>query len=162
MNSIMSNPNSKSAGSARTLRRLLGLFALLALVSSVAGAGSGQSSIGSKGSISNGQGAVTAQHQSLDSGNDLSSGPYDSLLMEKRMKMLNNERHKALVSDSDKLFKLATELNNDIARNNSGSLTGEQIHKIAEIEKLAHSVRDKMTMTINAPNPNYFPTPGIP
>ena len=81
-------------------------------------------------------------------------------MLERRMRMLNNERHKSLVSDSDKLFKLATELNNQIARSNTGSLTPEQLRKVAEIEKLARNVRDKMTQTLSGPRVTYFPITG--
>jgi hypothetical protein len=90
-------------------------------------------------------------HQTSNFGGDTGSGGFDSILVERRMKMLNNERRKSLVSDSDRLLKLATELNNEIAHSNSGSLTPEQLRKVADIEKLAHGVRDKMVMTIAAP-----------
>jgi hypothetical protein len=73
------------------------------------------------------------------------------------MKMMSNERRKSLVSDSDKLFKLATALNNEIAHSNTGSLTPEQLRKVAEIEKLAHNVRDKMTQSLPSPKVTYFP-----
>ena len=78
------------------------------------------------------------------------------------MKMLNNERHKSLLSDSDKLFKLATELDNEIAKSNLGLLTPDQLRKVAEIEKLAHNVRDKMTQTLPPPSTNFFPISGPP
>lgn len=105
------------------------------------------------------QTASPPQQQPMD-GTESGSGGFDSVNAERRMKMLNDERRKNIVSYSDKLFKLATELNNEIAHSNSGSLTPEQLRKIAEIEKLAHNVRDKMTMTISPPSSSYFPSSG--
>jgi plasmid replication initiation protein len=65
-------------------------------------------------------------------------------MIERRIRGLNNERQKEMVSDSDKLLKLAQELNKEIAARNAGSLTFDQLHKIAQIEKLARSVKEKM------------------
>lgn len=109
--------------------------------------------------VLSGQGGTSGTHQTLDYENE-TPGAFDSVMLERRMKMLNDERHKSLVSDSDKLFKLATELNNEIARSNTGSLTPEQLRKVAEIEKLAHNVRDKMTQTLSGPKITYFPITG--
>jgi hypothetical protein len=72
-------------------------------------------------------------------------GPY---LREKRMQQLSAAQHKALVSDTDRLLKLASELNAEIGNGNTGSLTPEQLRKVAEIEKLAHSVKDKMSQPV--------------
>jgi hypothetical protein len=49
-----------------------------------------------------------------------------------------------MVSDTNQLLKLARELNTEIAANNTGALTEEQLHKIAEIEKLAKNVKERM------------------
>jgi hypothetical protein len=74
--------------------------------------------------------------------------------------MMNNDRRKSLVTDSDRLIKLATDLNNQIAHSNAGSLTPDQLRMVAEIEKLAHEVREKMTMTVPPPSGNVFPVYG--
>ena len=50
-----------------------------------------------------------------------------------------------MVADAGKLLKLAQELNDEVAASNTGSLTPEQLRKIAEIEKLARSVKERMT-----------------
>jgi hypothetical protein len=73
-----------------------------------------------------------------------SAGDYDPIMMERRMTALNNERQKELVSDTNKLLKLAKEVNDEIAARDTGGLTPEQLYKIAEIEKLARGVKDKM------------------
>lgn len=159
----MSNLNPKAANAIATSRQRFGSPLLLALLLMVpVRVGLPQTSLSSKGPVLSGEGSVLAQRQTLDDATDPGSGAFDSVLAERRMKMLNNERRKSLISDSDKLFKLATELNNEIAHSNSGSLTPDQLRKVAEIEKLAHSVRDKMTMTAPSPSVNYFPTYGPP
>ncbi len=60
------------------------------------------------------------------------------------MPALNVERQKQMVSDANKLLKLARELNDEVATANTGTFTPDQLHKIAEIEKLARSVRERM------------------
>jgi DNA-binding transcriptional regulator YdaS (Cro superfamily) len=83
---------------------------------------------------------------------------------DKRVRMINAERQKTMVSETNKLVKLAAELNAEIARSNSGELSPAQLRKVAEIEKLAHSVRDKMVMSVRGPQfnmdnpPPYFPS----
>ncbi len=72
------------------------------------------------------------------------SDNYDPTMMERRLNALNRERQKEMVSDTNKLLKLAMELNDEIAANNTGTLTWDQLHKMAEIEKLARNVKEKM------------------
>lgn len=55
-----------------------------------------------------------------------------------------NERQKRLVADSDKLLALATELHADVARTDKNILSVDVIHRADEIEKLAHSVKERM------------------
>jgi len=81
---------------------------------------------------------------------------------EKRLNMINAARQKGLVEDTNKLLALATELNHEIAKSNPGELSADQMHKVAEIEKLAHSVRDKMTMPIRNPSLNMDNDPYAP
>lgn len=80
-------------------------------------------------------------------------GDYDPIMMERRIRALNDERQKDMVSDTDKLLKLAQELNDEIAAKNAGTLTFDQLHKIAEIEKLARSVKEKMADGVGQPSP---------
>jgi len=61
----------------------------------------------------------------------------------KQRRALNLQRQKQLVSDTDKLVRLATELRMDINGPKTAQISaGAQ--KADEIEKLAKSVRDKM------------------
>ncbi len=100
------------------------------------------------------------QQGSATFGSDDPSNPLNS---EKRVHMMNVERQKALVADTNRLFALATELNNEIAKSHPGELSPEQLRKVAEIEKLAHSVRDKMVMSVRSPAMNMdTPVPFMP
>lgn len=92
------------------------------------------------------------------------SGEYDPTMMERRIRALNNERQKEMVSDTNKLLKLAQELNDEIAAKNAGTLTFDQLHKIAQIEKLARGVKEKMAVGVGQPGPPVMvPTqpPGV-
>ena len=66
----------------------------------------------------------------------------------KRMRMLNAERQKALISDTEKLLKLAKELNDEVTESDSASMSDAQLRKVAEIGKLAHSVKEKMSYSV--------------
>ncbi|HUB52658.1 MAG TPA: hypothetical protein VL986_10940 [Terracidiphilus sp.] len=157
----MSILNSRDARTAANLLRP-GLLLLVTLALAIsANAVRAQAGLPDRTAALSGQSSGTPR-QGMDDPGDGSGGYLDSMMGHRRATMLNNERHKAMVSDSEKLLKLATELNNEIAHSNTGSLTPEQLRKIAEIEKLAHNVRDKMTMTIVSPTQNYFPTYGPP
>jgi len=59
-------------------------------------------------------------------------------------KKANLERQAALKSDTDKLFRLAEELKNSVDKSNANVLSLDVVKKAEEIEKLAHSVKDKM------------------
>jgi len=66
----------------------------------------------------------------------------------RRIKLLNAERQKALVSDTEKLLKLAKELNDEVAENSSGTMSSGQLHKVEEIGKLARNVKEKMSFSV--------------
>jgi hypothetical protein len=82
---------------------------------------------------------------------------------EKQVKALNVMRQKSMVSDTDKLLRLVKELNDEIAANSPAALTAEQLRKLATIEKLAHSVKEKMsTPVLGAQPPVFGPIRPIP
>ena len=81
------------------------------------------------------------------------SGGYDPAMREKQLIALNIERQKEMVSDTNKLFKLARELNEEVAANGSAPMTPDQLHKIATIEKLARGVKQKMAEGTGQPEP---------
>jgi hypothetical protein len=64
---------------------------------------------------------------------------------EKEMaKQANQERQAGLKRDTDNLLKLATELKQYVDKSNQNVLSLDVIKKADQIEKLAHSVKEKM------------------
>jgi phage-related tail protein len=59
-------------------------------------------------------------------------------------KKANSERHAALKRDTDKLLELAQQLKDNVDKSNENTLSLDVVKKAEEIEKLAHSVREKM------------------
>jgi hypothetical protein len=59
-------------------------------------------------------------------------------------KKANLTRQALLKADTDKLLKLAVELKDYVDKSNENVLSLEVLKKAEEIEKLAHSVKDKM------------------
>ena len=59
-------------------------------------------------------------------------------------KKANQERQAQLKRDTEHLFKLATELKQYVDKTNENTLSVDVIRKAEEIEKLAHSVKEKM------------------
>ena len=65
--------------------------------------------------------------------------------MEREMaKKANQARQAELKRDTEKLLKLATELKEYVDKTSENTLSVEVVKKAEEIEKLAHSVKDKM------------------
>ncbi len=59
-------------------------------------------------------------------------------------KKANLQRQALLKADTDKLLKLAEELKSSVDKSNENVLSVDVLKKAEEIEKLAHSVKDKM------------------
>ena len=70
--------------------------------------------------------------------------PVKAKLDRELAKRANQDRQAALKRDADKLLKLATELKDSVDKTNESVLSLEVVKKAEEIEKLAHSVKDKM------------------
>jgi hypothetical protein len=68
----------------------------------------------------------------------------------KRLRALNADRQKSMVSDADKLLKLARQLDAEVASNSKDEMTPSELHKVAEIEKLARSVKSKMALSFSS------------
>ena len=81
----------------------------------------------------------------------------DPALQQRQLLELNAKLHKAIVSDTDKLLEMVTELNAEIGGADPASLTPDQLRKVAAIEKLAHSLRDKMRFPIKDPPALFDP-----
>jgi hypothetical protein len=78
---------------------------------------------------------------------------YDSLdqnhpgLAEAMARRANLERQARMRTETEKLFKLAEELKEFVGKSNENILSVDVIKKANEIEKLAHSVQQKMKGT---------------
>ena len=59
-------------------------------------------------------------------------------------KKANHDRQAQLQRDTDNLLKLANELKQDVDKSNENTLSMDVVKKAEEIEKLAHSVKEKM------------------
>lgn len=62
----------------------------------------------------------------------------------------NAERKKQISAESVKLLKLATELKAEVDKTDKDTLSVGVVHKADEIEKLAHSLKEKMQLTVRA------------
>lgn len=65
-------------------------------------------------------------------------------MQREQAKKLNKQRQEALKRDTDKLLKLSTELKQYVDKSSEGVLSLDVVRKAEEIEKLAHSVKEKM------------------
>jgi hypothetical protein len=63
---------------------------------------------------------------------------------EKQRKAQNEDRQKRLVADTDKLLQLATDLHTDVSKTDKNILSVDVIKRADEIEKLAHSIKERM------------------
>jgi phenylacetate-coenzyme A ligase PaaK-like adenylate-forming protein len=90
---------------------------------------------------------------------DPSSNFGDVSMQERQVKMLNDQRQKAIVADTDKILQLARELNADAVSENPTFSPAQRMQKAEEIEKLAKNVREKMTNAIGVPPPANPYTP---
>lgn len=59
-------------------------------------------------------------------------------------KLAMDERHKRMVSDADKLLALATALKSEVDKSTKYETSAAAVRRAAEIEKLAHDVKDRM------------------
>ena len=80
---------------------------------------------------------------------DVNTAPQDeddarSRIEHDMAKKANQERNAALKNDTEKLLKLAVELKAYVDKSNENVLSLDVIKKADEIEKLAHSVKEKM------------------
>jgi hypothetical protein len=77
-------------------------------------------------------------------GNPGDPDPIDPHREEQQEKLRNSDRQKRLVADTDKLLVLATDLKAQVDKSTKDTLSVDVIKKADEIEKLAHSVKERM------------------
>jgi len=76
--------------------------------------------------------------------------PVDPVMAARQMRALNLQRQKTMVADADKLLQLARQLNEEVAAGKSETLTPAQLHKVAEIGKLARKVKQEMVFSVGS------------
>ena len=80
--------------------------------------------------------------------NNRSDDPMTQQANEKRIKELNVLRQKQITTDAAKLLLLATELKTNLDKGGEEASSFDMMHKAEQIEKLARSVRTRMTDAI--------------
>ena len=105
------------------------------------GAGNGTGSGGGRGSMS-GQSGVPVP--SMPTGSAIPDVTLSPDMEANQVKTRNIERQKQLVEDTQKLLALANELKADVDKSTKDTLSLDVVKKAGEIEKLAHSVKEKM------------------
>jgi hypothetical protein len=68
----------------------------------------------------------------------------DSMRRAEQRRMLMSERQKRLVEDTDKLLALTTALKEQVDESNKDVLSLDMVKKADQIEKLAHSVKERI------------------
>jgi nitric oxide reductase activation protein len=76
--------------------------------------------------------------------NPADTDPMESHRVEQQDKLRNSDRQKRLVADTEKLLALATDLKAQVDKSTKDTLSVDVIKKADEIEKLAHSVKERM------------------
>ena len=66
----------------------------------------------------------------------------------------NAERKKQISEDSERLLKMATDLKAEVDKTNQDTLSVSVIRKADDIEKLAHSVKEKMKLSVGSAPPS--------
>lgn len=144
----------------RLLRSLFILALLLAFVS--VPRIPAQQRTGTNGSSSGNIAPPSLDPDPMDQVLNMHSGGESLLMYEKRMKALNVERQRSMVNDANKLLKLTTELNEEVNGAHPQPLNSDQLRMVAEIEKLAKSVRDKMSTPVRGSSPMFIPPYPVP
>ena len=70
--------------------------------------------------------------------------PAAARMQELQAKTRNQDRQKKLEADTAKLFALASELKDEVAKTNKDTMSVDVIKKADEIERLARSVKERM------------------
>lgn len=100
------------------------------------------------------------RNQMQDSVSSLAGDSGNPEMEAKRLEALNAERQKSLVSDTNKLLRLTAELNSQINGTHPARLSEAQLRMVAEIEKLARNIREKMCTSVKAV-PQFGPAPAL-
>lgn len=91
------------------------------------------------------QGSHTPRSPFPEPGADASGvAPLPPSVKERLAQQRLTEQQKKMIADTDRLLQLATELKADMDKTTKDTMSIEVIKKADEIEKLAHSVKERM------------------
>ena len=76
----------------------------------------------------------------------------DETLEVRRIRQLNIARQKSMVSDAEKLLALARALNAGVGAGGNTLSAAERMKMAADIERLARSVKEKMSYSVGIPS----------
>ena len=88
--------------------------------------------------------------------------PAQKEMQERMGREANKKRQQDIREETDKLFRLATELKAAVDKSNENLLSLDVIHKAEEVEKLAKKVKEKMKESVGPPAKQELPTPVPP
>jgi hypothetical protein len=88
--------------------------------------------------------AVSPAHTPFGPTNPIDPNPLSPDQQDKIVRTQQTERQKKLIADTDHLLALATQLKADMDKTTKDTMSIEVIKKAEEIEKLAHSVKERM------------------
>jgi hypothetical protein len=124
--------------------------------------GNGGIVTGGNGTSGNGSSFPSLDQDPLSQRRPMPGEAGDPVQYERRMKALNTERQKSMIADTNKLLRLTTELNEEVNGDHPRPLDSDQLRKVAQIEKLARSVRDKMCTPVGGSSPQLTPPMSFP
>ena len=70
--------------------------------------------------------------------------PLRESMHEQLIRQANEQRHKRMLDDANKMVQLSNELKADVEKTQKDELSMEVLKKAAEVEKLAHDVQQRM------------------
>ena len=95
----------------------------------------------SPGLVPTPNGPMPANSDPKDKGD---TDPTIKSIEQRQARARNDDRQKRLVSDTDKLLALATQLHEDVGKTDKNILSLDVVKRAEEIEKLARSVKERM------------------
>jgi len=88
--------------------------------------------------------------------------PAQKEMQERMGREANKKRQQDIREETDKLFRLATELKAAVDKSNENLLSLDVVRKAEEVEKLAKKVKEKMKESVGPPAKQELPTPVPP
>ncbi len=110
----------------------------------------GVSGISARAGVMGGQQSTSNPQQPTAGGPIFSASPPNAndpsrdRMQERQVAAVEDARHRRMIVDTDKLLELATELKDDVDKSTKNEMSVASIKKAAEIEKLAHDVKERM------------------